>query len=70
MDRVPRSLLLGAYGDNLTNVCVALKRHLNTCMCSGCQVFAQAQAIIISEDPKPNEYFDPLSAAEKMDIRD
>eukprot|EP00973_Karenia_brevis_P009509 1283956-Karenia_brevis.AAC.1 len=39
MERVPRSILFGACGDNLAN----------------------AQAIISSDDPKPNTYFDPLS---------
>eukprot|EP00973_Karenia_brevis_P005507 749750-Karenia_brevis.AAC.1 len=54
MDRVPTSILLGAYGHNLTDICVTLKSHRCTCMCSGCQVLAHAQAIISSDDPKPN----------------
>eukprot|EP00973_Karenia_brevis_P082482 11432937-Karenia_brevis.AAC.1 len=28
-----------------------------------------AQTISVGEDPQPNEYFDPLSAAEKMHIQ-
>eukprot|EP00973_Karenia_brevis_P015231 2083054-Karenia_brevis.AAC.1 len=66
MDRVPRFILLGVYGQRLVNVCVVLKGHTpRTCMCSGCQIFSQAQSIIVGEEPQPNEYFESPSAAEK-----
>eukprot|EP00973_Karenia_brevis_P055363 7698223-Karenia_brevis.AAC.1 len=69
MDRIPRFILLRVYGKHLTNVCVVLKGHPHTCMCSGCQTFSQAQSIIVREDPNPNEYFDPLTAVEKITIQ-
>eukprot|EP00973_Karenia_brevis_P085377 11848035-Karenia_brevis.AAC.1 len=30
---------------------------------------SEAQSIIVGEDPKTNEYFDPLTAAEKIFIQ-